>query len=160
LTPVDFPTQAPGLADAVSAAEARVVLVTGASRGIGRAVARRFAMGGASVVVHYGSNTSAAASVLAELGVGEHLIARADLADPADVLSLVERVIERFGGVDVLVNNAGIYEPHPVLTTTAEEWRASWQRTISTNLLGPANLIHAVVPVMIERGGGRILNVK
>lgn len=111
------------------------------------------------MVVHYGSNEAAAASVLAELGGGDHLIARADLADPADVLSLVECVVERFGGVDVLVNNAGIYEPHPVLTTTAEAWRASWQRTIGTNLLGPANLIHAVVPLMIERGGGRIVNV-
>jgi 3-oxoacyl-[acyl-carrier protein] reductase len=141
------------------ASTSRVALVTGASRGIGRAVAHRFAMGGASVVVHYGSNEAAAASVLAELGDGEHMIARADLAEPSDVLSLVDCVVDRFGGVDVLVNNAGIYEAHPVLSTAAAEWQASWRRTIDTNLFGPANLIHAVAPVMIERGGGRIVNV-
>ena len=135
------------------------MLVTGASRGIGRAVAQRFAAEGASVVVHFGTNEAAAASVLSELGSGQHMIARADLADAEAVRSLVADVVERFGGVDVLVNNAGIYEPHPVLSTAAEAWEASWRRTLDTNLLGPANLIHAVAPSMVERGGGRIVNI-
>ena len=137
----------------------QVVLVTGASRGIGRAVARGFADEGAAVVVHYVSNEEAAASTLAELRPGAHRIERADLADAADVTQLVARVVDALGGIDVLVNNAGIYEAHPVLTTSAEEWRASWRRTIDTNLVGPANLIHAVVPHMVARGGGRIVNV-
>jgi 3-oxoacyl-[acyl-carrier protein] reductase len=68
-------------------------------------------------------------------------------------------LVERLGQIDVLVNNAGIYEPHPVLTTSPEEWDASWARTLATNLLDPADLIHAVVPHMVERGGGRIVNV-
>jgi len=135
------------------------VLVTGASRGIGRAVARRFALAGASIVVQYRSNEAAAASVLAELGDGEHMTAQADVSDADDVVSLVGGVLDRFGRIDVLVNNAGLYESHPVLSTTFEEWQASWRRTMATNLFGPANLIHAVVPGMVDRGGGRIVNV-
>ena len=133
--------------------------MTGASRGIGRAVARRFASAGASIVVQYQSNEAAAASVLGELGDGEHMTAQADVSDAPDVVSLVDGVLDRFGRIDVLVNNAGIYESHPVLSTTFEEWQASWQRTMATNLYGPANLIHAVVPGMVDRGGGRIVNV-
>ncbi len=135
------------------------MLVTGASRGIGRAVARRFALAGASIVVQYRSNEAAAASVLAELGDGEHMTAQADVSDADDVVSLVGGVLDRFGRIDVLVNNAGLYESHPVLSTTFEEWQASWRRTMATNLFGPANLIHAVVPGMVDRGGGRIVNV-
>lgn len=139
--------------------DGQVVLVTGASRGIGRAIAREFAAEGASVAVHYVADEAAAAATLAALGDGDHVAVRADLADPAAVAELVTEVGTRLGGVDVLVNNAGIYEPHPVRSTTFDEWRASWLRTIETNLLGPANLIHAVVPWMVRRGGGRIVNV-
>jgi len=135
------------------------VLVTGASRGIGRAVARHFAMSGASVAVQYVSDEASAAAALAELASGEHMTAKADVSDAGDVVSLVGRVLDRFGRIDVLVNNAGVYEPHPVLSTSFEEWQANWRRTIATNLFGPANLIHAVVPAMVERGGGRIVNV-
>jgi 3-oxoacyl-[acyl-carrier protein] reductase len=59
----------------------------------------------------------------------------------------------------VLVNNAGIYEEHPVLSTGYEDWQRIWRRTLETNLLGPANLIHAVAPHMVAAGGGRIVNV-
>ena len=110
-------------------------------------------------MVQYHSNEAAAGAVLAELGDGEHMTAQADVSDADDVASLVGAVLDRFGRIDVLVNNAGLYEPHPVLSTTSEEWQASWRRTMATNLLGPANLIHAVVPGMVERGGGRIVNV-
>ena len=137
----------------------QVVLVTGGSRGIGRAVAVESARRGATVVVHYRADEDAAADTLASLGAGHHVALRADLADPADVRALVDDVVERRGRIDVLVNNAGIYEGHPVLGTTYEEWQASWRRTLDTNLVGPANLIHAVVPHMVAAGGGRIVNV-
>lgn len=135
------------------------VLVTGGSRGIGRAIALLFGQRGAAVAVQFRADEGAAAAVVAELGGSPHVALRADVSDPGQVQSLVDRAVEALGAIDVLVNNAGIYEGHPVLATTYEEWLDSWQRTIATNLLGPANLIHAVVPHMVESGGGRIVNV-
>ena len=139
--------------------DGRVVLVTGGSRGIGRAIAEGFAVEGARVAVHFVSNEAAADATVAALDPGGHAAVQADLADPDGAGRLVEQVVDRFGGVDVLVNNAGIYEPHPVVSTPFEEWQRTWRRTIQTNLLAAADLIHRVVPSMIERGGGRIVNV-
>jgi len=141
------------------AAGERVVLVTGASRGIGRAIAQRFAEQDAKVVVHYASNDSAAKATLAELAGQGHRAVAADLADPDAVESLVQQVIAAYGRIDVLVNNAAIYEAHPVLSTSYALWRDSWRQTINTNLIGPANLIHEVVPHMVANGGGRIVNI-
>jgi NAD(P)-dependent dehydrogenase (short-subunit alcohol dehydrogenase family) len=137
----------------------RVVLVTGGSRGIGRAVSMRFAEQGASLAVHYGSNEAAALATVSELDEGNHTIHRADLSDPDAVRLLVEEVVDHHGRVDVLVNNAAVYEAHPVLSTSFDAWRDSWRRTIDTNLIGPANLVHEVVPHMVAAGGGRIVNV-
>ena len=138
----------------------RVVLVTGGSRGIGRAVAREFAAHGATVVVQFRADRAAATDTLASLGgAGGHLAVAADVADPEQARSLVGRVVDTLGRVDVLVNNAGIYQEHPVLETGYEDWLAIWRRTIDVNLLGPANLIHAVAPQMVAAGGGRIVNV-
>jgi 3-oxoacyl-[acyl-carrier protein] reductase len=139
--------------------DGRVALVTGGSRGIGRAVARRFAGEGAVVAVQYRADEAAARDTLASLPGAGHLAVRADVSDPDDAASLVERVVASAGRVDVLVNNAAIYEAHPVIGTAYAEWRAAWRRTIDTNLLGPANLVHAVVPHMVRNGGGRIVNV-
>jgi 3-oxoacyl-[acyl-carrier protein] reductase len=136
-----------------------VVLVTGGSRGIGRAVAEEFAARGATVVVQFRANRRAADDTLAALGAGRHRAAQADVADPERARSLVGQVVEELGRIDVLVNNAGIYEEHPILETGYEEWQRIWRRTIETNLLGPANLMHAVAPHMVAAGGGRIVNV-
>ena len=138
--------------------QGQVVLVTGGSRGIGRAVAEELAARGATVVVQFRADRRAADETLAALDGDGHLALPANLADPEQVRSLVERVVE-LGRVDVLVNNAGIYEQHPILETSYEDWLASWRRTIDVNLLGPANLIHAVAPHMVAAGGGRIVNV-
>ena len=140
--------------------ESQVVLVTGGSRGIGRAVAGEFAARGATVVVQFRADRAAASETLAGLaGGGRHLALQADVADPEQARALVGRVVDELGRVDVLVNNAGIYQAHPVLETSYEDWVGSWRRTIDVNLLGPANLIHAVVPHMVAAGGGRIVNV-
>jgi 3-oxoacyl-[acyl-carrier protein] reductase len=136
-----------------------VVLVTGGSRGIGRAVAERFAARGATVAVQFRADRRAADETLAALEGDGHLALQADVADPEQARSLVGRVVDAHGRVDVLVNNAGIYEAHPVLGTGYEDWQRIWRRTIETNLLGPANLIHAVAPHMVVAGGGRIVNI-
>ena len=139
--------------------DGRVVLVTGGSRGIGRAVAEQFAAQGATVAVHFRAAREAAHAAVAALAGGGHLAVQADLADPEQARSLVQRVVDGLGRVDVLVNNAGIYQEHPILATSYEEWGRIWRRTLATNLVGPANLLHAVVPHMVAAGGGRIVNV-
>lgn len=135
------------------------VLVTGASRGIGCATAEHFAQEGAKVCVHYGHDEAAARHVLDGLAGEGHCMAAADLADPHAVRELVKRTAQELGSIDVLVNNAGVFFDHPVDATEYEDWQDAWRRTLGVNLLGPANLVHQVVPLMIENGGGRIINV-
>jgi 3-oxoacyl-[acyl-carrier protein] reductase len=132
----------------------KVVLVTGASRGIGRAIARRFAEESATVVVHYGSNEEAAADTVRSLGAGAHRAVRADLSDPDAAPSLVEAVIADLGRVDVLVNNAGILSNNKSEATTPEEWH----RVLAANLDGAFYLSRAVIPGMKRRRWGRIVN--
>jgi 3-oxoacyl-[acyl-carrier protein] reductase len=136
-----------------------VVLVTGGSRGIGRAVAEQFAAGGATVAVQFRADRRAAGETLAALGGDGHLALRADVADPGQARALIGQVVDQLGRIDVLVNNAGIFRAHPILGTGYEEWQRVWRETIETNLIGPANLIHAVAPHMVAAGGGRIVNV-
>jgi len=135
------------------------VLVTGASRGVGRAIARAFAAHGAGVTVHYGRQRQAAEDTLASLEGGPHRVAQADLCDAAAVERLVADTVREAGSVDVLVNNAGVYEDHPALAVSYADWQASWGRVLGANLVGPANLCYCVVRHMKERGGGRIVNV-
>ena len=137
----------------------KVALVTGASRGIGRATAQLLAARGATLAVHYQTRREAAEETLALLAGAGHASFAADLARDDEVVALVPAVVARLGGVDILVNNAAIYEPHPPVTATAEEWRVAWRRTLAVDLLAPADLCHAAVPVMRARGGGRIVNV-
>jgi 3-oxoacyl-[acyl-carrier protein] reductase len=135
----------------------RAVLVTGASRGIGAAVARAFAAGGDRVGVHYGSRRAAALQVLATLPGEGHVAAGADLADPEAIRTMVEELAGALGGIDVLVNNAGVFERHPVDETTYEEWQEAWGRTLGVNLVGAANVTWCVLRHMGP--GGRIVNV-
>lgn len=137
----------------------KVVLVTGASRGIGRAIARRFAAQGARVIIHYHQNRSAAEATEAQLPGGPHLIVQADVKDAAAVEAMVATAVEAMGRIDILVNNAGIYEDHPLAEVDYATWQASWQRTIETNLIGVANASYCVARHMIDNGGGRIVNV-
>ena len=135
------------------------VLVTGASRGIGRAVALQFAGAGARVAVHYQTNQSAAETTLAELPGTGHTLCAGDVADPNAVSQLVAKTVTDLGGLDILVNNAGIFEAHPVDEVSYEDWQHHWQRTLTVNLTGPANLCWHAVQHMRQSGGGRIVNV-
>ena len=139
--------------------ENKVALVTGASRGIGRAAALAFAEKGAHVAVHYARNQKAAELTLAKLSGGSHGIFQADVAKADEVKRLVNSVIRDMGRIDILVNNAGIFEEHPLAEVTYEEWNQSWRHTLDTNLLGSANTAYCVARHMMETGGGRIVNV-
>ncbi|MGW2160171.1 SDR family NAD(P)-dependent oxidoreductase [Nonomuraea sp. NPDC001699] len=135
----------------------RAVLVTGASRGIGRAVAKAFADQGDRVAVHHRDSAEAAGSVLGELAGSGHVVVQADLADPEGVRRMADEAAGALGGIDVLVNNAGLYQLHPITTTSYEEWQAAWRQAFEVNLLGAANLAWCALRHM--RAGGRIVNV-
>jgi NAD(P)-dependent dehydrogenase (short-subunit alcohol dehydrogenase family) len=137
----------------------KVVLVTGSSRGIGKAIAARFADCGAQVAVHYARNQSAAADALSSLRGTGHIIVQGDLSRPESVLSLFNKVMESKGRVDILVNNAGIYEEADWWDLDYEAWQEHWRRTMDTNINGPAHLSFLVARQMIARGGGKIVNI-
>ena len=137
----------------------RRVLVTGASRGIGAAVAAVFAGEGDRVAVHYGRSRAEAAEVLAGLPGEGHLLVQGDVTDADEVRRSVDEAAAGLGGLDVLVNNAGVFLAHPPLTTTYDVWQESWARTLATNLTGAANASFCAVPHLVASGGGAIVNV-
>jgi NAD(P)-dependent dehydrogenase (short-subunit alcohol dehydrogenase family) len=144
----------------VSAPARRAVLVTGGSRGIGAAIARAFAGNGDRVAVHYSASRDKAEQVASHLEGDGHTIVGADLRDPDAVRAMVDEAAAKLGGVDVLVNNAGIFEPHPIDGTSYEEWQQGWRDTLGVNLVGAANATWCAVQHMLRAGnGGRIVNV-
>src|SRR3954452_19038069 len=110
--------------------------------------------GGGGAAVHYGNNRALADEVAAGLPGSGHVVVGADLRDPDAVRAMVDAAAEGLGGIDVLVNNAGIFEPHPIAETTYEEWRAGWRDTLGVNLVGAANVTWCAVQHML-RGGRR-----
>lgn len=137
----------------------QIVLITGSSRGIGRAIATLFAAQGARVAVHYHTNRAAAEETARALEGQGHIVVQGDIRDPAAVKAIVEEVTAGMGGIDVLVNNAAIYEDHPLAEVSYEAWQASWRATFDTNLIAAANMCYCAARQMIARGGGRIVNV-
>ncbi|MBR7831938.1 SDR family oxidoreductase [Actinospica durhamensis] len=136
----------------------RAVLVTGAARGIGWAVARRFAAAGDRVAILDKVRGGAADELVAGLDGSGHIVVEADLLDGAAVLAAVDSAAEQLGGLDVLVNNAGIFVAHPITEVDYAAWQEHWRSTLGVNLIGAANVTWCAVRHMKERGG-RIVNV-
>ena len=140
--------------------DGRPVLVTGASRGIGAAIARAFAAAGDRVAVHHRGNPEAAQAVAASLDGEGHVVVAADLADPEAVRSMVDEAAAALGGLEVLVNNAGMITPHDIVGTSYEQWQDAWRRTLDVDLVGAANVTWCAVQHMVAGGrGGRIVNI-
>jgi NAD(P)-dependent dehydrogenase (short-subunit alcohol dehydrogenase family) len=137
----------------------KVALITGAAQGIGRAIAQQFAEQDARVIIHYRSNREEAEKTLASLHGGGHAIVQADITNSDEARAMVETAVRNFGRLDTLVNNAAIFELHPVATASYEDWQRAWQNTINTNLIGTANVTFCAAQQMIKQGGGRIVNV-
>lgn len=133
----------------------KVAIVTGASRGIGRAIAERLARDGAKVVVNYVNNEEAAREVVESIGAtgGEAVAVGADIGDADDITRLFEETMERFGRLDVLVNNAGSIVPKPIAQTTREDF----DQMFSVAVRGPFFAIQEAAGRMEE--GGRIVNI-
>lgn len=135
------------------------ILITGGSRGIGEATARAFAERGARVCINFHRNSRAAKSVIEDLPGKGHFAVKADLSNPGSVQQLMEAVFDEFEQLDVVVNNAGIYLPHPVSSVDYDEWQEIWQKTLGLNLTGVANVCFLAARQMMRQGGGRIINV-
>jgi 3-oxoacyl-[acyl-carrier protein] reductase len=137
--------------------EGKVALVTGASRGIGRAIALRLASEGASVVVNYRSNASAAGAVCEEITAqgSQACVVQADVAHPADVERLVKSALDAFGRIDVLVNNAGITRDTLIMRMSEDDWDS----VIDTNLKSAFLVTKAVMRQMLKQRAGRIVNI-
>ncbi|MBD3163324.1 MAG: glucose 1-dehydrogenase [Candidatus Eisenbacteria bacterium] len=137
--------------------EGKVALVTGGSRGIGAACCRLLAQAGCDVAINYRRRTDAALAVAAEVErAGRRALpVGADVIDPMRVEAMVGRVVEELGGIDLLINNAGIWTDGSIETLTD----ADWARMIGVNLSGVFHLCRSVVPAMKRRGGGAIVNV-
>lgn len=144
-----------------------VALVTGASRGIGRAIAQQLAARGCRIAVHFNTDRDAAEATLASLAGKGHALFAAELSAPDHVQRLWDHVTSVFGRIDILINNAGVFDEHAPLATSYAEWQNAWQRTLGANLFGPANLchqaVHAMAKVVMPRekgfGRGRIVNI-
>jgi NAD(P)-dependent dehydrogenase (short-subunit alcohol dehydrogenase family) len=121
-------------------------------------VARAFAEQGDRVAVHHRDSAGLAAEVLAGLPGGGHTLVAADLADPDATRRMVEAAVADLGGLDVLVNNAGVYLWHPVTEVSYEQWQDMWRQTLAVNLTGAANVTWCAVQHM-RHTGGRIVNV-
>jgi 3-oxoacyl-[acyl-carrier protein] reductase len=148
----------------MSDATSRGVLVTGASRGIGRATAIAFAAQGYRVAVHYRSRPDEAERTLAELDGPGHAVVAGDLSIPDEAKHLVDAAVTAVGPLHVLVNNAAMApspdNSHRIDTAGWDEWRGAWEAMSGTNLLGPANVTWAFAQQLIARGEtGAVVNV-
>ena len=137
--------------------QGKVALVTGASRGIGRATALALASEGAAVMVNYASSSSAAAEVVAEIEAngGRAIAFKANVANSDEVNQLIAATMEKFGRIDVLVNNAGITRDTLLLRMKLEDWQA----VIDLNLTGVFLCTRAVSKIMLKQKSGRIINI-
>jgi NAD(P)-dependent dehydrogenase (short-subunit alcohol dehydrogenase family) len=142
-------------------------LVTGSSRGIGQFIARALAARGVRVAIQYRTDREAADETHATLEGEGHVTVQADLSEPNDVKRLWLESTALLGSVDIVINNAAAHGDHPVLSTDYVKWQQEWKRTLTTNLVGPANLCLLAAQAMAgssspydpEFGRGRIVNI-
>lgn len=133
----------------------KTILVTGASGGIGRAIAQAFAKANGNVIIHYNSNKSGAEDTLKSLSGNGHAIIQSNLSIPEAVKSMVYSI----GALDVVVNNAAVVEQFDFDALDYNQWQDVWDRTISANLLGPAYLMFCAAKAMQNNGGGKFVNI-
>jgi 3-oxoacyl-[acyl-carrier protein] reductase len=137
----------------------RVALITGASRGIGRAIAVRMAEAGARVAINYNRGEAEAQEVVREIGDARAFAVRADVGNPGDVKAMIDAVVDRWERLDVLVNNAAVFDLNRFEGDDYAAWQRGWQRTFEVNVFGAANASYLAMQVMRRNGGGKIINV-
>ncbi len=139
--------------------EGKKILVTGASRGIGRAIANAFSNRGGQVAVNFRADEKSALDTLNGLEGEGHVLVQADVSVPDEARRAVDESVSGLQGLDVVVNNAGIFTDHRLESVGFDEWQLAWRKTIDVNLIGPANICYFAARHMMAGGGGRIVNV-
>lgn len=137
----------------------KVVLVTGGSRGIGRAISQAFADEGAIIAINYRANDDAANDARGNLAGEGHQIFKSDIATLQGCKYLTDAVMTTMGQIDILINNAGIHEKHPIDVTSYEDWDRIFMETMDVNLRAPARLMYLCAQIMMSQGGGNIVNI-
>jgi NAD(P)-dependent dehydrogenase (short-subunit alcohol dehydrogenase family) len=138
----------------------KTVLITGGSRGIGRACAQLFASSGANVIITYKAAKEDANETLATLSATrQHSAVQLDVSNPQRIEQVFRLILEQYGRIDILVNNAGVFLEHKVLGVTYQQWQEAWLQTIGTNLSGVSNLCFFAARRMKEQGGGKIVSI-
>ena len=135
------------------------VLVTGGSRGIGKAIVKMFLSQGAKVAFTYAKEDKAANTIISESHRSECVGIKSDISNPLEAASAMKKTIGYFNRLDILVNNAGIYLSHDITDVSYEDWQQAWEKTISVNLTGPANITYCGAKHMMENGGGQIIQI-
>jgi NAD(P)-dependent dehydrogenase (short-subunit alcohol dehydrogenase family) len=135
------------------------VLITGASRGIGRESALRMALAGAKVAVNYHRSEKEAQSLVREIGERKAMAVRADVGNPGDVQTMIDAVAKRFGRIDILVNNAATFKKNSFDAPDYAAWQRGWQTTFDVNVFGAANAAYLAMRSMRKTGGGKVINI-
>ncbi|UII77401.1 SDR family oxidoreductase [Flagellimonas sp. HMM57] len=135
------------------------ILITGASRGIGKSTAIAFAEKGAKVGINYRTNTKNAKQTLEELPGTGHQLFQQDISEKGGPEKLINDFVSHYGKLDILVNNAGISIFHTIDEVDFDHWTSAWENTFKTNLFAVSNLCYWGAKAMMQTGGGRIVNV-
>lgn len=136
------------------------VLITGGSRGIGRACAKLFSQLNANIIITYKSNLAEAEQTIGMLNPQQrHSLFQLDITQPDAIELFFQEVVRRYEHIDVLVNNAGVYIEHKINEVTYTQWQQIWNETMTTNLTGVSNLCYFAARQMIEQKGGKIVNI-
>ncbi len=139
--------------------DGKYVLISGASRGIGKATAMTFAEKGAQVGINFRSNREKAEKTLSELPGKGHQLFQNDISQESETKKLIDAFVSHYGRLDILVNNAGISIFHEIDKVDFDHWTHAWQSTFQINLFAVANLCYWASKAMMKTGGGRIVNV-
>lgn len=138
----------------------KTVVITGGSRGIGKACAQVFSEAGATVLITYKTGKVAAETVIGELTTGgRHAAYALDIGNAAMIEQVFEKMVQQTNRIDIVINNAGVFMEHKILETSYQQWQGAWQETLATNLSGVSNLCFFAARHMAESGGGKIINI-
>ena len=135
------------------------IFITGGSRGIGRAIAEGYAAFGAEIIITYRSKERLAKKIIDSLPGQNHTCLELDVTNSEDIKKTISKSISILGGLDIVVNNAGMFVDHPILETNFDDWQIAWSSTIEANLVGPANICYYAAQYFKKQKKGKIINI-